>query len=215
MPWFGCLCSFPLIGGVGGCFSLRASSVCHVLRSYCPVLSCRCFSCSVEPSSPPEGLVAIDVQWAGCEQGTVLETEFETWPFLKHWSYLWFLPFNLKSLFQYLRFYFLRFKSVFLSLVVLWKDLCSEMKRRQTGYIKATKLFIWQNFDRSRKQKTWGKNKIILPFLVECTSVLAILDGICNKWESGELCIEFRNTFFKKRSIDPLEKRSFSSKRSP
>lgn len=75
------------------------------------------------------------------------------------------------------------------------------------------KLFIWQNFDRSRKQKILGKSKIILPFLVQCSSVLVILDGICNKLESGEFYIEFWNMFLKKKekkSIDPLEQIGFS-----
>lgn len=72
------------------------------------------------------------------------------------------------------------------------------------------KLFIWQNFDRSRKHKILGKNEIILPFLVDCASVLVILGGICNKGKSGEFYIEFWNTFFKKGSTDPLEQIGFS-----
>lgn len=85
--------------------------------------------------------------------------------------------------------------------------------RGDRGYIKATKLFISQNFDRSRKQKTWSKNKIIFPFLVECASVRVILDSIGNKWESGELYIEFWNTFsLKKNYIDPLEQKFFIKK---
>lgn len=72
------------------------------------------------------------------------------------------------------------------------------------------KLFIWENFDRSRKQKTLGKNKIILPFMVERVSVLVILDVICNKWESIELYTEFWIYVFFKKSIDPLEQIGFS-----
>lgn len=97
---------------------------------------------------PSEGLVTVDVQWSGCEKCTGLQTELQIWSIF--YIVLFVVPAFKFQITSVVLVGLFSFKYVFL---LIYGETSATKWRGDPGYIKATKLFISQNFDRSTKQK--------------------------------------------------------------
>lgn len=109
---------------------------------------------------PSEGLVTVDVQWSDSEKCTGLQTELQIWSVFN--IALFVVPAFKLQITCLVLLVLLSFKCVFW----LFCDDASATKwRGDPGYIKATKLFMSQNSDRSRKQKILGQEQNNFAFL--------------------------------------------------
>lgn len=157
---------------------------------------------------PSEGLVTVDVQWSDSEKCTGLQTELQIW--LVFNVVLFVAPAFQLQITCLVLLVLLSFKCVFW---LFYGDTSATKWRGDPGYITATKLFISQNSDRSRKQKNLGQEQNNFAFLGWlCFSSCDLGQHLQQMRIWWTLHLVLKYFLCKKESIDPLEQTFFLEK---